>query len=180
MIIKNHLRFFSYINYYENIPYNWILCTIADICSYGKTIFNFTPTLGDWLLELEDIESGSSKLLNRKYVNEKTNFNSKICFGKGMILYSKLRPYLDKVIIADDKGIATSEIIPFYSYINPKYLVLFLKSPMFLERVKQLMYGVKMPRLGTDDMLNTIFLLPPLKEQHRIIDKTKTIFQLID
>lgn len=156
------------------------MCTIADICSYGKTIYNFTPKLGDWLLELEDIESRSSKLLNRKYVDEKTNFNSKICFGKGMILYSKLRPYLDKVIIADDNGVATSEIIPFYSYINPEYLVLFLKSPMFLERVKQLMYGVKMPRLGTDDMLNTIFLLPPLKEQYRIIDKIKTIFQLFD
>ena len=97
-----------------------------------------------------------------------------------MILYSKLRPYLDKVIIADNKGIATSEIVPFHSYIYPNYLMLFLKSPVFLERVNKLMYGVKMPRLGTDDMLNTTFLLPPLKEQYRIVDKTKTIFQLID
>ncbi len=133
----------------------------------------------DWLLELEDIESTSSKLLVKKYVFKETNLNSKVSFEKDMILYSKLRPYLDKVLIANDDGVATSEIVPFWPYINARYLVIFLKTPYFLNRVKNLMYGVKMPRLGTNDMNNTIISIPPLKEQERIIEKYTKINQLI-
>ena len=167
-------------NYYENIPENWRLCTIKDICSYGNTIFYFSPVIGDWLLELEDIESGSSIILNRKSIVSNTNMNSKVYFDKNMILYSKLRPYLDKVLIAPERGVATSEIVPFYSYINSKFLIYFLKSPYFLNRVKNLMYGVKMPRLGTNDMLSTIFFLPPLEEQSKIVNKITEIFKAID
>ena len=104
---------------------------------------------------------------------------SKVYFDKNMILYSKLRPYLDKVLIAPERGVATSEIVPFYSYINSQFLIYFFKSPYFLNRVKNLMYGVKMPRLGTDDMLSTIFFLPSLQEQSKIVNKISEIFKVI-
>lgn len=106
--------------------------------------------------------------------------NSKIFFDKDMILYSKLRPYLDKVLIANEKGVATSEIVPFYSFINSHFLIYFFKTPYFLERVSNLMYGVKMPRLGTTDMINTIIYLPPLNEQFKIVNKIKKINLIID
>ena len=170
---------YTFINYYMNIPENWHLCTIKDVCSYGNTVFSFPPISGDWLLELEDIESGSSIILNRKCINSKTNMNSKVYFDKNMILYSKLRPYLDKVLIAPERGVATSEIVPFYSYINSEYLIYFFKSPYFLNRVNNLMYGVKMPRLGTNDMLSTTFFLPPIAEQSKIVNKISDIFKLI-
>ena len=96
-----------------------------------------------------------------------------------MILYSKLRPYLDKVLIANEDGVATSEIVPFYSFIDARYLVVFLKSPYFLQRVTNLMYGVKMPRLGTVDMNSTIIPVPPVKEQQHILEKLELINRLI-
>ena len=167
-------------NYYMNMPENWQLCTIKDVCSYGYTAFSFNPIFGGWLLELEDIESGSSKILIRKKITTDTNMNSKVYFDKNMILYSKLRPYLDKVLIAPEQGVSTSEIVPFYSFINSEFLIYFLKSPYFLNRVKNLMYGVKMPRLGTNDMLSTIFFLPPIEEQSRIVYKVTKIFKVID
>ncbi len=181
-------------NYYENlngnnvlcddivgfsIPSNWSFCHIGNISSYGNTILKRKICINDWLLELEDIESSSSRLISKKFVTEKTNLNSKVSFNNGMILYSKLRPYLDKVLIAKEDGVATSEIVPFWSLINPKYLVLYLKSPYFLKRIINLMYGVKMPRLGTNDMNSIIISVPPLLEQQRIIDKFDKINQLI-
>lgn len=135
--------------------------------------------LNSWLLELEDIVSGSSVVKTRKYVEENTNLNSKVPFKSGMVLYSKLRPYLDKIVIADQDGIATSEIVPFYSLIDTDYLVTFLRSPYFLNRVTNLMYGVKMPRLGTQDMTMTIVPLPPLSEQKRIVKKILFINEII-
>lgn len=136
--------------------------------------------INDWLLELEDIESSSSKLISKKYVTEKTNLNSKVSFNSGMVLYSKLRPYLDKVLIAQKDGVATSEIVSFWSLINPRYLVLYLKAPYFLRRVTNLMYGVKIPRLGTSDMISTIISIPPINEQERIVSKADFIIQLIE
>lgn len=162
-----------------SIPSNWSFCSIGNISSYGNTVLKRKINLNGWLLELEDIESSSSKLISRKVVNEKTNLNSKVSFEKGMILYSKLRPYLDKVLIATESGVATSEIVPFWSFINPRYLILYLKSPYFLSRVTNLMHGVKMPRLGANDMNSTIIAIPPLQEQSRILDKLDLIIPLI-
>ena len=157
------------------LPNNWEICKIKDVCSYGTTICRFEPIEGDWLLELEHIESYSSKLLKRNTINSKTKMNSKVFFDKNMILYSKLRPYLDKVLIAPEKGVATSEIVPFYSFINSDFLIYFFKSPYFIRRASNLMYGTKMPRLGTSDMINTIIYLPPIKEQMKIADKIAKI-----
>lgn len=181
-------------NYYEKIdsklipcdettqitlPINWAFCYFGNVSTYGYTTTKMRLLLNSWLLELEDIASGSSVVKTRKYVEENTNLNSKVPFKSGMVLYSKLRPYLDKIVIADQDGIATSEIVPFYSLIDTDYLVTFLRSPYFLNRVTNLMYGVKMPRLGTQDMTMTIVPLPPLSEQKRIVKKILSINEII-
>ena len=181
-------------NYYEKIdsklipcdettqitlPINWAFCYFGNVSTYGYTTTKMRLLLNSWLLELEDIASGSSVVKTRKYVEKNTNLNSKVPFKSGMVLYSKLRPYLDKIVIADQDGIATSEIVPFYSLIDTDYLVTFLRSPYFLNRVTNLMYGVKMPRLGTQDMTMTIVPLPPLSEQKRIVKKILSINEII-
>ena len=162
-----------------NLPINWAFCYFGNVSTYGYTTTKMQLILNSWLLELEDIVSGSSVVKTRRYVEENTNLNSKVPFKSGMVLYSKLRPYLDKIVIADQDGIATSEIVPFYSLIDTDYLVIFLRSPYFLNRVTNLMYGVKMPRLGTKDMTMTIIPLPPLSEQKRIVKKILSINKII-
>lgn len=185
----------TYRNYYEKIdsnlvscadttqitlPNNWVFCYFGNISTYGFTVINKKPNLNSWLLELEDITSGSSMVKTKKLIQKNTNLSSKVSFGAGMVLYSKLRPYLDKVVVADQDGIATSEIVPFYSLIDTNYLIVFLRSPYFLDRVTNLMYGVKMPRLGTKDMTMTIVPLPPLSEQQRIVKKILSISVIIN
>ena len=96
-----------------------------------------------------------------------------------MVLYSKLRPYLDKVLIADEDGVATSEIVPFYSFLNNEYTIIFLKSPYFINYVNTLMYGVKMPRIGTTDMQQTFIPLLSYNEQKQIVNKVKILFDYV-
>ncbi len=96
-------------------------------------------------------------------------------------MYSKLRPYLNKVIVADEDGVCTSEILPFRIYygIIPEYLQCCLKSHYFYEYVNQLTYGVKMPRLGTEDGKKGLISVPPYKEQEKIIKKMSQIIETI-
>lgn len=151
---------------------------MANISTYGFTILHRNLKEIEPLIELDDITPHAG-LINKKFCCTPFSMNSKVTFNRGMVLYSKLRPYLDKVIIAEQDGIATSEIVPFYSLINIDFLLILLKSPYFLSRVSSLMYGVKMPRLGLEDMRNTLWGIPPKNEQYRIVSKFNLIIREI-
>lgn len=86
-------------------------------------------------------------------LKERNSASTKHLFHKGQVLYSKLRPYLNKVVLADDDGFCTSEILPldFNGYILPEYAKCYMMSPTFLRYANHCSYGVKMPRLGTLD-----------------------------
>ena len=129
-----------------------------------------------WGLDLEDIEKGG-RLLSKITVGERKAIGDKTCFNKGDILYSKLRPYLLKVLIAEDDGICTPEIVPFKVYGNTytEYIVAYLKSPYVDGVINAATYGVKMPRTGTETMTNLLVPIPPLNEQYRIVSKIKEL-----
>ena len=121
---------------------------------------------------MEDIEKGG-RLLEHKTVGERKAVGDKTVFVKGDILYSKLRPYLLKILVAPDDGICTPEIVPFrvYGGINPNYIVNYLKSPYVDNLINSITYGVKMPRVGTETMTSLLVPIPPLEEQLRIVEK---------
>jgi type I restriction enzyme S subunit len=133
-------------------------------------------------LDLEDIEKDSGKLLKRVRKIEKDSKSTRNVFKKGDVLYSKLRTYLNKVLIADQKGYCTTEILPldFNGFVVPEYARYVLMSNYFLDYTAECCYGVKMPRLGTYDGENAPFPLPPLNEQKRISSKINSLFVLID
>jgi type I restriction enzyme S subunit len=135
-----------------------------------------------WVLDLEDIEKTTSRLLYRAEYSERESKSTKSRFKAGDVLYGKLRPYLDKVIIADRDGVCTTELVPIVPSraIVPHFLRWTLKSPFFLRYVSGLMYGVKMPRLGTDDAINSIHPLPPVNEQLRIVAKIDELMARCD
>lgn len=103
--------------------------------------------------------------------------SAKHAFAKDMILYSKLRPYLNKVVLAASDGYCTAEIIPlkFSTIIYPKYAQIFLMSPYFVEYANNCSYGMKMPRLGTRDGQAALFAIPPYQEQLRIVDMVEQL-----
>ena len=121
-------------------------------------------------------------MLIRKTVGERKAVGDKTIFNKGDILYSKLRPYLLKILVAPDGGICTSEIVPFtvYGNLSSDYIVHYLKSPYVDALVNNATYGMKMPRVGTDTMTNLLVPIPPLDEQHRIVEKLEQILPHID
>ena len=111
--------------------------------------------------------------LEYKTVGERKAVGDKTVFTKGDILYSKLRPYLLKILVAPDDGICTPEIVPFrvYGGIDPSYIVNYLKSPYVDNLINSITYGVKMPRVGTETMTSLLVPIPPLEEQRRIVEK---------
>ena len=163
---------------------SWEWIKLGYISTYEQTKAKIKSSQADpntWELNLEDIEKGG-RLLQKKSVKECKSKGDKTIFHVGDILYSKLRPYLLKIMIADEDGICTSEIVPFrlYGDIYSKYVVYTLKSPFIDGYINSVTYGVKMPRAGTDTMINLYLPLPPLSEQHRIVAKLQELEPLIE
>ena len=164
------------------IPDSWMWTRLGEICNYGDCISISSEAISpdSWMLNLEDIERESGRLLHRKIKNEVKSLSTKHCFFEGQVLYSKLRPYLNKVIIADRDGYCTSEILPLNFGLNifNRYAHLFLMSPYFVDYATQCSYGVKMPRLGTNDGKNALVPLPPFDEQVRIVIRLDALLSM--
>ena len=166
------------------IPQGWEWCRLGVISTYAQTKRKINASNADiqlWELDLEDIEKGG-RLLNIKTVGERKAIGDKTVFNRGDILYSKLRPYLLKILVAPEGGICTPEIIPFTCYGNicKDYIVSFLKSPYVDDYINSATFGVKMPRVSTETMTSLLVPLPPLSEQFRIDTKAKELMPYID
>ena len=158
-----------------DLPYGWSWCRLKCICPYGEcdNVECSEIKNDDWILDLEDIEKDSGKILAFAKKSDKNSISTKHKFYQGQLLYSKLRPYLNKVVIAPKAGYCTSEILPllFWGDIDVHYMQMYLMSNVFLSYTDKISYGVKMPRLGTADGKQALIALPPNNEQ-KLIAKT--------
>lgn len=167
------------------IPLKWKWATIGDSLQYGSSeqVNGQSIPRNAWVLDLEDIEKESGRLLIKK--RNISNRSNKAKFKKGDVLYGKLRPYLNKCIIANKAGFSTTEIVAIrpkegnYKF-DAEYLKAFLMSPFFVNYATRASYGVKMPRLGTKDAKAAYIPVPPLAEQHRIVARLNELLPLVD
>lgn len=172
-------------SYPFEIPDHWKWYPLGKIVEYGKCTQIGSGEISEttWVLDLEDIEKGTGRLVSKKRGTLTTSNKAKFC--KGDVLYGKLRPYLNKVLIADEDGVCTTEIVPI-SVVTAKlpllaeYLQSYLMSPFFLDYANKISYGVKMPRLGTKDAKAALIPVPPVEEQARIVAKLEEAFSEID
>ncbi len=166
------------------LPMSWKWTPLSNIFLYDAGVKRQPTTLNQklWLLELGDIEKDSGRLLVRIRASERESKSTKSEFRLGDILYGKLRPYLNKVLVADRPGYSTTEIVALRAYLPlcSQYCALSLRRPDFVDYVTQLGQGTKMPRLRKQDALIAPFPLPPLAEQHRIVAKVDELMALCD
>jgi type I restriction enzyme, S subunit len=164
------------------IPSSWVWARLGEISTFGDCEKAIEIADTTWVLDLEDIEKDTGRIARRVTFAERRSLSNKNVFRTEDVLYGKLRPYLNKVAVADANGVCTTEILPFHGFgrINPRYLRTVIQSPYFLAYVNAKSYGMKMPRLGTDDGRNAWIPLPPLAEQHRIVARVKELMKLCD
>lgn len=167
-----------------DLPDNWCWCRLGEVCNYGtnETISPSAMEHGKLLIDLENIEKDTGKLLRRKFFDGTNLKSSKNIFRHGQVLFGKLRVYLNKVIVADDDGYCSSEILPldFGRNMLNRYAQIVLMSPTFLSYANSCSYGTKMPRLGTKAGQLALFPLSLLAEQKRIVEKLNELLPLCD
>ncbi|AVS53831.1 TPA: restriction endonuclease subunit S [Salmonella enterica subsp. enterica serovar Concord] len=136
-----------------------------------------------WQLNLDQVESNTGKIIDKVKQPLSSAGSSTHFFNNEHVLYSKLRPYLNKVVVPDELGIATTELVPMKpdpKRLNKRYLAYYLRSKPFVEWVSTQVSGAKMPRVVMNIFWQHEMPLPPLYEQERIVailDKSDGIYQ---
>lgn len=125
---------------------------------------------------LAHIESNTGKMVGKGSSLDTKSMKS--VFESGDLLYGKLRPYLNKVTIADFDGVCSTDILVFKSSrnYNTNYIKYFLMNDEYVEYATKNMRGVQHPRINYNTMSKYVISLPPLSEQNRIVEKINLLF----
>ena len=124
------------------------------------------------------IEPNTGFLKGWRTIQEDSAISAKYLFTEGDILYSKIRPYLNKVSIADFTGLCSSEIYPLTvkkEIANTYYITYLLRSSIFLQYSELNSTGANIPRINKSNIEKFEFELPDLNIQNIFAEKNKKI-----
>ena len=137
---------------------------------YPNQEFNF--------IGLENIESNTGQIISMKPTNGKLIKSTKTVFRKNDVLYGKLRPYLNKVWLADDDGICSTDIWVLRAkenIISPLLLSAILRQSHIVMKSSASMAGANLPRANKDVFDKITIPLPPLETQKQIVAKLSAV-----
>lgn len=157
------------------------MAKLGEVCKVSPSTKNIERQ-GAWLLNLDMVEQQTGRVIEYNYAGEDDLNGSIIQFDTENVLYSKLRPNLNKVVLPQKDGFSTSELLPLRpdaSVLNRDYLAVFLRSDSFVTWAVSKTAGAKMPRLGTKDLMNAEIPVPSIEQQKKIAEKFKKLEQLI-
>ena len=117
----------------------------------------------------DSIEKFTGRLLSYRTIREDNVKSPKHLFYKGQILYSKIRPYLSKAIIADVDGLCSADMYPIEALCNTKYLLKYMLSTEFLEQSTTAGSRSLLPKINQKELSSISVPLPTLPEQHEIV-----------
>ena len=167
------------------------------ICWPTKKMIDVAPSVqfsqepmhdSNWLLNLDAIQSNSGEILFKNIVSRDKLTGSIMSFGMGNVLYSKLRPYLNKVVVPNEPGFGTTELIPLLpnpELLNQTYFACLLRSDPFVNNISLAVAGTKMPRVSMGTFWKFDVPLPPIDLQNEFatfvkqVDKSKAICKQI-
>ncbi len=155
----------------------WEMKKLHEVCSYEKSrnTQKGLPYVG-----LEHIESNTGRFIGSLLPQDVKS--STFFFNTEHVLYGRLRPYLNKVLVPDFSGHCSTEIFP----IKPKdnlyrrFLYFWLIKSDTVKNIDATWTGARMPRANMNEVLNFTIPIPTFNEQKRIVAKLDQAFSAID
>jgi type I restriction enzyme S subunit len=151
----------------------WLDVPLRKVAPPQASDVHFKPDENVWHLTLDQIESNTGAISNKVMMPAYLAGGSTFNFDEKNVLYSKLRPYLNKVVCPEESGIATTELVPLRpnpDVLDRRFLTYYLRSNRFLGFAHQCVAGVKMPRVIMSKFWEYTLGLPALSEQRRIVE----------
>ena len=113
----------------------------------------------------DNIEKRTGILLDYHTIAEDGVKSGKHRFYAGQILYSKIRPYLSKVVMVDFDGLCSADMYPIEAKENTKYLLYYMLSDMFLEQASSAGSRSVLPKINQKELSSNKVRITSEEEQ---------------
>lgn len=133
---------------------------IKDFTEYGELIH----------VGIENIEKDSGRIVNCRTVAEDKIVSGKYLFNEKHIIYSKIRPYLNKVATPNFKGVCSADAYPILvdeTKASRHFFAFLLRSKAFLNHVNQHSDRTNIPKVNKNQLLSFEGICPPLELQNK-------------
>lgn len=163
----------SGVEWIGEIPVDWTIQRFARVAEVKSNLVSPDNYLEYPQISPENIEKDSGKLLLPcKTVGEVGIISGNHLFHKGQILYSKIRPKLNKVCIAPFDGLCSADMYPIETNNDTRYIMYCILSDGFLQQVSMITENrVKMPKINQTELSKLLLAMPNfLAEQKEIAD----------
>lgn len=163
------------------VPSNWAILRFKHVATIKSNLVDPKYFLSFPQVSPENIDKGSGKLFPCKTVEEVGVESDNHLFYAGQILYSKVRPILNKVTIAPFDGLCSADMYPIETSISKSFLVYMMLSNVFLSQVKLVTENrVKMPKINQEEISQIFICCPPKEQQTEIAAYLDRCCEIID
>ncbi|RLD36894.1 MAG: restriction endonuclease subunit S [Bacteroidetes bacterium] len=155
---------------------NWEEKKLDEVCEITSKLIDPKKQEYQNLLHVGagNIVSQKGTLIDLKTAKEENLISGKFLFDEKMVLYSKIRPYLMKIVKCDFKGLCSADIYPLASFkdiITQEFLFHLLSSNHFTEYAIEGSQRAGMPKVNRKHLFDYSFYCPSIKKQNQIVEK---------
>lgn len=176
-------------DYPFDIPDNWAFMYISDMALFqegpGILAVDFRKE-GVPLIRIAGMRGNRVSIEGCNYLDEKSVEERWKHFklDKGDIVISTSAS-MDKIAEVDDEAVGCipyTGLIRFkmYAEINKEYFKYFIKSPFYTQQINEQKAGGMIKHYGPTHLKKMLFVLPPIEEQQRIVERLNEILPLVD
>jgi type I restriction enzyme, S subunit len=172
----------------DSLPDSWFAATLESACTFIIDCPHSTPEFtddGEYCIDTTCIEP-SHIIWSRARKVSKVDYLKRI---------SRMIPIEDDILFSREGTIGTVVRVPkevkiclgqrimmfrFSPFVIPAYAEIFMQSRKFIEQYKPLILGTSSPHLNVKDIKKLIIFIPPLKEQHKIVEIVESILSILE
>ncbi|MEG1401004.1 restriction endonuclease subunit S [Bacteroides sp.] len=166
--------------YSNNLPKTWVLLSFADVVCIESHLVNPNDYQHLPLIAPDNIESMTGKIISKPTVLEVAPISPKHHFYPGVLIYSKIRPYLSKIAYADFEGLCSADMYPLKTHLNIFYLYYYMLSGEFLSYATTAGERSVLPKINQKGLNIIPIPVPSEDEQTEIVKRVQSIFEKVD
>lgn len=165
-------------NYY--VPTSWVILSFSNVVTIESNLVNPNEYKDYPLIAPDNIESMTGRILSKPTVAEIAPISPKHYFNKGSLIYSKIRPYLSKIVYVDFDGLCSADMYPLKTKLNIFYLYYYMLSSEFLSFATTAGERIVLPKINQKSLNIIPIPVPSLKEQEEIVNRVQSLFSKLD
>lgn len=161
----------SGVEWIGEVPEGWKIVRFKHIASIKSNLVQPDKYMKYPQIAPDNIEKDTGRLLSHQTVEESGIISGNHLFYRGQILYSKIRPNLNKLTIAPFDGLCSADMYPIESKLPTLFMVYSMLSTYFVSQVSLIIQDrVKMPKINQEELGEIKVVVPSQQEMLTIAD----------